>query len=40
MDYSKICEDSALHHMLDFSSDDNEGKKKLEEIYNILNIQP
>lgn len=41
MDYSKICEDSAIYNMLDYSTnEDNEKGEVLEEIYTILQIEP
>lgn len=42
MDLTKICEDSAIFKMLDYSTDDEEENSRqiLEEIYRTLGIEP
>lgn len=42
LNYNKICEDSAIYNMLDYSTndDDERSKEVLEEIYTMLQIEP
>lgn len=42
IDLTKICEDSAIYQMLDYSTDVEEENSRqiLKEIYTVLQIQP
>lgn len=42
MDYTKITEDSALHKMFLFLTDEEEdqSRRKIEQIFKLLHIQP
>lgn len=42
MDYTKICEDSPIYCMLDYSTNEEEEKSRqvLQEIYQLLQIEP